>query len=90
MPLEPVTSLISSIAQDAKCTTGADGVCVLTTTGGKVQLTNVVLGEDAQPVTLKNVAASKDIRVIPRERRWRSCFVRPLPCQESLEAVSFR
>lgn len=83
-------SLISSIAQDAKCTTGADGVCVLTTTGDKVQLRNIVLGENAQPVTLKNVATSKDIRVIPREKeegeralyvhcrvknRWKLCLL---------------
>lgn len=83
-------NLISQPDQNAKCTTGADGVCVMTTLGGQVQVSNVVLGETARPVSLKNCAASKDIRIVPREKeegdralyvhcrvknRWKLCLL---------------
>jgi len=83
-------SLISWIDQDAKCTTGADGVCVITSAGDQAQLINIVLGETPRTVTLKNCAASKDIRVVPREKeegdralyvhcrlqnRWKLCLL---------------
>ena len=83
-------SLISTIDQDAKCTTGADGVCVVSSASGQAQLTNTVLGETPRPVILKNCAASKDIRVVPREKeegdrtlyvhcrvknRWKLCLL---------------
>ena len=83
-------NLISTIGQDAKCSPGANGVCVATNVGGQVQLSNIVLGEHPRPIMLKNCAASKDIRVVAREKdeddrdlyvhcrvqnRWKLCLL---------------
>jgi hypothetical protein len=80
-------TMMKSIEQDAKCSPGAEGVCIATNVDGKVQLNIVDLGPEQLSNILPCSGSSRDVRVVSREidsgmyvhcrkdNRWKLCLL---------------